>query len=92
MANGGRASQFFGRSAPRPKPPRRKIGLGPPLVLKIYEPSYHGDMAFLLAVQQGVRAHHWKFGTMPPQPQLIQGEVKTIIIYARELQRANGIK
>lgn len=68
-----------------------KVGFGPPLVHKIYEPSHHGDMAFLLAAQQGVRAHHWKFGNMPPQPQLTQGEVKAIITYVRELQRANGI-
>lgn len=68
-----------------------KMGFGPPLVHKIYEPSHHGDMAFLVAAQQGVRAHHWKFGNMPPQPQLTQGEVKTIIAYVRELQRANGI-
>lgn len=68
-----------------------KMGFGPPLVHKIYEPSHHGDMAFLVAAQQGVRAHHWEFGNMPPQPQLTQAEVKTIIAYGRELQRANGI-
>ncbi|MCA0961837.1 c-type cytochrome [Salipiger bermudensis] len=68
-----------------------KMGFGPPLVHKIYEPSHHGDMAFLVAAQQGVRAHHWEFGNMPPQPQLTQAEVKTIIAYVRELQRANGI-
>ncbi|MCT4371293.1 cytochrome c [Yangia mangrovi] len=68
-----------------------KMGFGPPLVHKLYEPSHHGDMAFLVAAQQGVRAHHWKFGNMPPQPQLTQAEVKTIIAYVRELQRANGI-
>lgn len=65
--------------------------LGPPLVHKIYEPSHHGDAAFLLAVRNGVRAHHWRFGNMPPQPGLTDAEVTAITAYVRELQRANGI-
>nr|WP_235823920.1 cytochrome c [Actibacterium lipolyticum] len=66
-------------------------GMGPPLVHKIYEPSHHGDMAFLMAVQRGVRAHHWPFGNMPPQQGLTEGDVKAITAYVRELQQANGI-
>ncbi|PTQ76005.1 c-type cytochrome [Celeribacter persicus] len=68
-----------------------KEGFGPPLVHKIYEPSHHGDMSFLLAAQRGVQAHHWRFGDMPPQEDVTQGDVKAIIAYVRELQRANGI-
>lgn len=68
-----------------------KLGFGPPLVHKIYEPSHHGDMAFYVAVQQGVRAHHWPFGNMPPQEGLTKADVTNIISYVRELQRANGI-
>lgn len=64
---------------------------GPPLVHRIYEPSHHGDYAFEMAVNNGVRAHHWKFGNMPPQPGLTKADVNTIIAYVRELQRANGI-
>lgn len=67
------------------------MGLGPPLVHKIYEPSHHGDMSFQLAVQQGVRAHHWNFGNMPPQDGLTRADVANIVAYVRELQRANGI-
>ena len=33
-------------------------GVAPPLVHKIYEPSHHSDMAFVLAAKNGVRAHH----------------------------------
>ena len=66
-------------------------GVGPPLVHVIYEPSHHGDAAFLLAVRNGVRAHHWRFGDMPPQPGLTGAEVAAITAYVRELQRANGI-
>lgn len=67
-------------------------GMGPPLVHKIYEPSHHADAAFLLAVRNGARAHHWRFGNMPPQRGLTGAEVKSITRYVRELQRANGIK
>lgn len=66
-------------------------GVAPPLVHKIYEPSHHGDEAFWLAAQNGVRSHHWRFGNMPPVEGLTRGEVKLIVAYIRELQRANGI-
>ena len=66
-------------------------GMGPPLVHKIYEPSHHGDMAFHLAVQNGVRAHHWSFGNMPPQSGLTKSDVSAIVTYVRELQQDNGI-
>ena len=66
-------------------------GLAPPLVHKIYEPSHHGDAAFLLAAKNGVRAHHWRFGNMPPVEGVTDGDVKMIVAYVRELQRANGI-
>lgn len=69
-----------------------KMGFGPPLVHKIYEPSHHADMAFQLAVRNGVRAHHWKFGDMPPQTGLSPSDVANIVAYVRELQRANGIE
>ncbi|MBV1864502.1 MAG: cytochrome c, partial [Rhodobacteraceae bacterium] len=66
-------------------------GLAPPLVHKIYEPSHHGDMSFLLAAQNGVRAHHWPFGNMPPVAGVTRGDVVGIVSYIRELQRENGI-
>jgi len=66
-------------------------GIGPPLIHKIYEPGHHGDGAFYLAVQQGVRAHHWPFGNMPPVEDVTQKDVESIIAYVRKLQRANGI-
>lgn len=69
-----------------------KIGFGPPLVHMIYEPNHHGDMSFFMAVEQGVRAHHWPFGNMPPQQGLTRADVASIVTYVRELQRANGIQ
>ncbi len=66
-------------------------GVAPPLVHKIYEPGHHSDMAFVLAAQNGVRAHHWNFGNMPPVEGVTAGEVKMVVAYIRELQRENGI-
>jgi mono/diheme cytochrome c family protein len=64
---------------------------GPPLIHIIYEPSHHSDTAFVLAARNGSRAHHWRFGDMPPQPQVSEEEIQTIIQFVREVQRANGI-
>ena len=65
---------------------------GPPLVHRTYRAAHHADVAFELAVRRGVRAHHWRFGDMPPEPALAQVEVARITRYVRELQRANGIE
>ncbi|TDQ64437.1 cytochrome c553 [Maritalea mobilis] len=65
-------------------------GLGPPLVHKIYEPSHHADIAFMLAARNGVRAHHWPFGNMPAVD-IEESDMQAIIAYIRKLQVANGI-
>ena len=67
-------------------------GSGPPLIHKIYEPSHHGDISFLRAVQFGVRAHHWTFGDMAPVDGVSTRQAGQIITYMREVQRANGIE
>jgi mono/diheme cytochrome c family protein len=64
---------------------------GPPLVHIYYEPNHHADIAFHLAVERGVRAHHWSFGDMPPVPGVERSEVEAIIAYVRFLQREGGI-
>ena len=66
-------------------------GVAPPLVHKIYEPNHHSDMAFVIAAQNGVKSHHWKFGNMPPVEGLTNADVKYIARYVRELQKENGI-
>ena len=65
---------------------------GPPLVHAIYRPAHHADAAFTLAVQRGVPRHHWRFGDMPPLPQTRGDDIRVIVQYVRELQRANGIE
>lgn len=64
---------------------------GPPLVHDIYNPGHHADGAFLIAAKRGVRAHHWPYGNMPPQPQVSEDQIAAIVKYVRELQVANGI-
>lgn len=68
-----------------------KFGFGPPFVNRIYEPSHHGDRAFLYAARNGVQSHHWPFGNMPPQKRVTKSDVENIVAYVRALQRANGI-
>ena len=64
---------------------------GPPLIHKIYEPSHHADFAFTMAANNGVRAHHWKFGNMPPVEGITEAKIRWITAYVREVQVANGI-
>ncbi|MFA8442334.1 cytochrome c [Yoonia sp.] len=68
-----------------------QAGVAPPLVHIIYEPNHHGDESFQRAVGQGVQAHHWPFGNMPPVAGLTRADVAMIVAYVRDLQRANGI-
>lgn len=64
---------------------------GPPLIHNIYNPGHHADGSFFLAAKNGVRAHHWPYGNMPPQPQVSAGEIAAIVAFVREVQAANGI-
>jgi len=68
-----------------------KDGVAPPLVHIIYEPNHHSDISFQRAAKNGVKAHHWRFGNMPPVPGITDNEISLITNYVRELQRANGI-
>jgi mono/diheme cytochrome c family protein len=64
---------------------------GPPLVHRVYEPRHHSDFAFLLAIRHGVRAHHWRFGDMPPVEGISDEEAQRVIAYIRHLQQEAGI-
>ena len=66
-------------------------GTAPPLVHRIYEPGHHADYAFQMAAKNGVQAHHWTFGNMPPIQGLTPSDVSNIVAYVRALQQANGI-
>ena len=64
---------------------------GPPFIHKIYEPNHHGDASFYRAAEKGVRAHHWKFGDMPPVKDVSRSELTKIISYIRHIQGKAGI-
>ena len=64
---------------------------GPPFLHPVYEPSHHSDAAFQMAVKNGSRAHHWRFGDMPPVAGVSPDDVAHITAYVRQVQRQNGI-
>ncbi len=64
---------------------------GPPLVHDLYLPGHHADFAFTSAVRNGVRAHHWSFGSMPSIPGVSDLDIADIVAYVRGLQRAAGL-
>ncbi len=64
---------------------------GPPLIHKYYKPNHHGDGAFYRAASMGVRSHHWRFGNMPPIRTVTRQDVRKIVAFIREVQKANGI-
>lgn len=64
---------------------------GPPLVDRLYEIGHHPNFSFHNAVNNGVTAHHWNFGDMPPIPNVDTAEIDVIICHVRDLQRAQGI-
>ena len=65
---------------------------GPSHLSVVYEPKQHGDAAFALAAQNGVRAHHWPFGDMPPVPGLSDEDLEAVVAYVRENQRISGFE
>ena len=65
---------------------------GPSLLSEVYEPNHHADISFLLAVQRGTPAHHWRFGDMPPIDGLTQEDVAAVTAFVRETQRTQGFE
>ena len=65
---------------------------GPSLLSEVYEPSHHGDGAFLVAVMVGVAAHHWNFGPMPPVVGLAGQDVEAIVAFVRDRQQSEGFE
>ena len=65
---------------------------GPPFLHPVYETSHHGDASFQAAVHHGSRAHHWKFGDMPPVQGVSPDDVAHITAYVRQQQRLVGIQ
>lgn len=64
---------------------------GPPLLHPYYRPDHHSDLAFYLAVKNGVVAHHWGFGDMPPVAAVGPEQTRDIIAWVRGQQRQSGL-
>jgi len=65
---------------------------GPPFLHPYYKSSHHSDDAFYRAASQGVTAHHWRFGNMPPVEGATPQDVQSIILFIRWLQREYGME
>lgn len=70
----------------------RGTTVGPSQLSVVYQPGHHPDAAYVLAALNGVRAHHWRFGDMPPIPGLSQDDMDRIIAFIRENQRIQGFE
>ena len=66
-------------------------GWGRPWRTGFTSPDTTRILPFANAVRNGVVAHHWQFGDMPPVPGVSDADIEAIICYVRELQRAAGI-
>ena len=60
---------------------------GPPLLHVFYVPSHHSDEAFYKAALDGVRAHHWQYGDMPPIAGMTKKKMDRVIPYIRYYQQ-----
>ena len=65
---------------------------GPSHLSIAYEPNHHSDAVFALAVNNGVRAHHWDFGPMLPVEGLSKSDVDAIVAFVRSEQRREGFE
>lgn len=58
----------------------------------VYQPGHHSDESYMNAMFNGVPAHHWNFGNMPPISNLTPDDAERIIAYVREIQRIEGFE
>jgi len=64
---------------------------GPTFLHRVYHPGHHADGSFYLAAKRGARAHHWKFGDMPPVEGITDKQIEKIVLYIRAVQKTNGL-
>ncbi len=65
---------------------------GPSHLSQVYEPNHHADGAFILAIQRGTPAHHWRFGDMPSIDGLDGDDIAAVTAFVREQQRIHGFE
>jgi mono/diheme cytochrome c family protein len=64
---------------------------GPSLVDPLYQPDRLSDSEIEHAILEGAPELHWHFGAMRPVGGVSETEIAQIIVFIREVQRANGI-
>lgn len=64
---------------------------GPPLLHPFYKPSHHADPSFYRAALNGVKAHHWEFGDMPPVKGITKEDMDVIVPFIRWFQKEKGL-
>lgn len=70
----------------------RGTGRGPSQFSEVYNPGHHPDASYRAAIANGVSAHHWNFGPMPPVPGLSADDVTAVIAYIRQQQTKHGFE
>lgn len=65
---------------------------GPSQLSQVYAPDHHPDASYRTAIENGVVAHHWNFGNMPPVKGLSSSEIDEIIAYIRHQQQEQGFE
>jgi mono/diheme cytochrome c family protein len=73
-------------------PDLRGTTTGPSLLSVIYNPIHHPDELFLAAALNGVAAHHWGYGDMPPVAGLTEAQLLEVVAYVRETQSIEGFE
>lgn len=65
---------------------------GPSQFSVVYEPNHHSDASYRAAIVDGVVAHHWGFGDMPPIEGLDDRQIDAVIAYIRSQQDEHGFE
>jgi mono/diheme cytochrome c family protein len=64
---------------------------GPTLIHAVYAPAELPDRSMHEAMAQGAPARLWPFGDMPAVEGLTPIQQEAIVVFVRDVQRANGI-
>lgn len=92
-SSGGKGAQVYARSCAQCHgADLRGTTRGPSQFSEVYEPGHHPDASYRSAIVNGVAAHHWAFGDMPPVEGLDGTEIDAVIAYIRGRQTDHGFE
>lgn len=70
----------------------RGTEIGSSLRSIVYEPTRHDDAAFVVAIKEGAKAHHWDLNNMPRISAISDQEISAVIAYIRRIQNTEGFE